>query len=132
MIQTKINNHVFTTKVANDPQSIQEGMMGKKFDETFDAMLFVVGSKNNPEPYNYDEVVQTNKHSFWMKNCIIPLDIIFIQDNKITKIHHDCPPCLTDDCENYSGNADIVIELQGGTCKKKGIKQGQTVYFAII
>ena len=129
MIQTRINNHIFYTKVANDPKSVEEGMMGKTFDETFNAMLFVVGS---PEPYNYG-LVQPKQQSFWMKNCIIPLDMIFIQNNKITTIHHDCLPCVkSGQCESYSGIADLVLEVQGGTCKRKGIKQGDTVNFVTI
>jgi uncharacterized membrane protein (UPF0127 family) len=37
------------------------------------------------------------EHSFWMKNCITSLDIIFIKNNKITKIHKECKPCKTED-----------------------------------
>jgi hypothetical protein len=64
-------------------------------------------------------------HCFWMKNCIIPLDIIFIKDNLITKIHHNCPPCETEDCEErYCGEGNLVLEIAGGDSNKNGIKEG--------
>jgi uncharacterized membrane protein (UPF0127 family) len=62
-----------------------------------------------------------------MKNCIIPLDIIFIDNDTITEIHSNCPPCKTKDCENYCGEGDMILELQGGTCKDLGIKIGDKI-----
>ena len=49
------------------------------------------------------------------------------KDDIITKIHHNCPPCKTKDCENYCGEGDMILEVQGGTCKKLGIKSGDTI-----
>ena len=65
-----------------------------------------------------------------MKNCIVALDIIFIQNDKITKIYHNCPPCKwNEECKLYKGNGNLVIEIPGGTCKKVNIKKGDTVSF---
>jgi hypothetical protein len=50
-----------------------------------------------------------------------------IEDDVITKIHHNCPPCKTKDCGNYCGEGDMILELQGGTCKELGIKSGDKV-----
>ena len=47
-----------------------------------------------------------------MKDCKIPLDIIFINGNKITKIHHNCPPCKSNDCPSYVGTGDSILELK--------------------
>ena len=82
----KVNKNYFKTKVLIDTKSQSIGMMGKKFDETFDSLLFLMGGK---------------RQCFWMKNCIIPLDIIMIYNNKITKIHHDCPPCVGESLLSY-------------------------------
>ena len=68
----KVNKNYFKTKALIDTKSQSIGMMGRKFDETFDSLLFLMGGK---------------RQCFWMKNCIIPLDIIMIYNNKITKIH---------------------------------------------
>ena len=88
--------------------------MGKTFDESFQALLFLMGGK---------------KQCFWMKNCIIPLDIIIIQNNKIQTIHHDCPPCEEDPCQTYCGHGNIVLELLGGTCYELGIEEGDDVEY---
>lgn len=109
-----INNNLFKVKCVMTKKDIQEGMMYKKFNNDFDGMLFLM--KNEP-------------HSFWMKNCVIPLDIIFISNNKVTTIHHNCPPCSTEDCEHYSGNGDMILEVLGGTCKKYDITEGDRLYF---
>jgi len=66
--------------------------------------------------------------NFWMKDCLIPLDIVFCQNNKIVKIFHDCQPCK-DNCPSYSYETDGVLEMKGGDCKKYGIKEGDTFTF---
>jgi len=109
-----INDNSFKVKIAKTPEQTQRGMMGKDFDDTFNGMLFLM-----------DE----GEHCFWMKNCIIPLDIIFIEDGIITSIHHNCRPCLTDDCKNYCGIGDTILEVRGKTCRKLGIKEGDEVLF---
>ena len=106
----RINDHKFKVKPVFTPKEIQKGMMNRKFDDSFDGMLFFMNDED--------------LHCFWMKNCIISLDIVFISDDEITKIHHSCPPCNSDDCKNYCGYGDKVLELPSGTCKKKGISVG--------
>jgi uncharacterized membrane protein (UPF0127 family) len=115
-INTHINQYVFKTKVLSEPNDIMLGMMGKKFTKAFDALLFVMN-----QPIS----------SFWMKNCIVPLDVIFIENDKITKIHHNCPPCKSKDgeCKTYKGKGNLVIEMPGGTCKHLNIKKGDNVLF---
>lgn len=113
-INTHINQYVFKTKVLTNANDIMLGMMGNKFTKEFDALMFVM---NQPTS------------SFWMKNCIVPLDIIFIEKNKITKIHSNCPPCKlkTGLCKTYKGKGHVVIEMPGGTCNHLNIKKGDTV-----
>lgn len=107
-----INNNIFNVKCLMTEKDISEGMMGKKFSDQFDGLLFFM----NQGP-----------HSFWMKNCIVPLDIIFIQDGIITKIHSNCPPCKEENCKSYKGNGDMILEVLGKTCEKYGIGVGDRV-----
>ena len=109
-MKIRINDSHFKVKLAVSEKERQMGMMKKRFDDTFNGMLFIQ---------------ENEEHCFWMKNCIIPLDIIFISDNTITKIHHNCPPCEDDICdEHYCGEGDLVLELMGGTCNELGINEG--------
>ena len=91
-----------------------EGMMGKTFDG-FDGMLFIM-----PE-----DTLQ----SFWMKNCIVSIDMVFISDNVIEDISPNCPPCKSDSCPTYKGKGGFVLELPGGTCRSKKIRIGDKVVF---
>jgi uncharacterized membrane protein (UPF0127 family) len=103
-------------EIMDTPEKQLTGMMGR--DELKGGMIF---------PYN-----QVSKKSFHMENCKIPLDIIFLDKEKISKIHHSCPPCKQSPCPQYSGLADNVIELEGGYCKKHGIKEGDEVNLNLI
>jgi uncharacterized membrane protein (UPF0127 family) len=106
-----INTNLYDVKCVITPKDIQNGMMGKDFDG-FDGMLFLMDDES---------------HNFWMKNCLVPLDIIFIKDGIISKIHHNCSPCKTPECEHYEGSGDMVLELPGNECKKYNIKEGDKV-----
>ena len=111
-MQVIINDNQFDVKCLLNQKDIQNGMMNKKFDG-FDGLLFMM------EPGN---------HSFWMRDCIVPLDIIFIKGRTITKIHSDCKPCNDNDCQTYNGNGDIVLELPGGTCDELNISIGDKIF----
>lgn len=115
-MKVKIGDNTFTVKVMDDYRKRAEGMMNKTFNEYFNGMLFLMTDHTN---------------CFWMKNCVIPLDIIYIDNQIISKIHHNCPPCIDEDCENYCGRGYFILEVEGGTCKNLGIKKGDSVKFLI-
>jgi len=113
-----INDNIVKVKVCSTFDSIKEGMMGKNFNHTFNGMLFLM-----PE---------STEQSFWMYNCIIPLDILMIDNNIITEIHSDCEPCHDiDNCDNYKGYGSLVLELPGGYCNTNDIKKGDKVSFSL-
>ncbi|MAZ76889.1 MAG: hypothetical protein CMH31_06280 [Micavibrio sp.] len=65
--------------------------------------------------------------SFWMKNTLIPLDLIFVKlDGTIHHIHENAIP--KDETPLPSqGNVGAVLEINGGLSKKLGIKPGDTI-----
>ena len=68
--------------------------------------------------------------AFWMKNCLIPLDMLFINDNnEIVDIIEYAVPCSEEDCPLYGGNTEYkyVLEVNGGQVSKKDIKIGDKV-----
>jgi uncharacterized membrane protein (UPF0127 family) len=45
------------------------------------------------------------------------LDIVFVLNGRISKIHRDCQPCSGEDCQRYHGPADHVFEFPSGACE---------------
>lgn len=65
--------------------------------------------------------------TFWMKNTLIPLDMIFFdEDWKIVSIQKNAQPCKADPCLLYpsEGPAKFVLEINAGLSDKLGIKEG--------
>lgn len=100
-MNVRINEKIFPAEVLTTPEETERGMMNR--DSLEGCMVFKMGKGH---------------HSFWMKNCLIPLDIVFVLNNRISKIHHNCPPAGRHDMNppRYSGLGDHVIEFPGGTC----------------
>lgn len=114
-----ISENRFKVKLCTTKKSISKGMMNKRFDENFNGMLFIM-----PE---------STEQSFWMYNCIIPLDIIIIDNGTISEIHSNCPPCYDKKkCEYYKGYGREILEVEGGTCEELGIKKGDHVSFSLL
>ena len=120
-VTAHISNLEFKTKVLKTPNETRLGMMGKRFNGAFDALLFVMNRTES---------------AFWMKNCIVPLDVVFINNGIITKIHHNCPPCTAtttaEECVTYPGIGNLVMELPGGECKRLRIRAGTRVSFTAL
>lgn len=104
----KIGENIF---VLEECKNFQEGLSKKEHLHENEGMLFMFPDKSN--------------RSFHMKDCIINLDILFLEDGIIKKIFHNCPPCLNQDCLKFEcDSCDSVIELAGGTCKNNNITEG--------
>jgi uncharacterized membrane protein (UPF0127 family) len=73
--------------------------------------------------------VPPQRVSFWMKNTLIPLDMVFLREGQVKAITANVPPCRTEPCPSYpSGVAiDQVIELRGGRAAELGLKVGDRV-----
>ena len=93
-----LDNKEIPLEIMTTPNAISTGMMGR--DSIEGGMLFI-----------FPDIAE---RSFWMKDCLISLDIVFIVNNKVTKVHRDCPPCNNNKCKSYYGIADKVLELHSG------------------
>lgn len=73
------------------------------------------------------------KPVFWMVDMKFPIDIIWIDDNKVVEITPDLPPVPNatqdDKIPRYSPTQtiDFVLELPAGDSKRKGIDIGDPV-----
>jgi hypothetical protein len=67
------------------------------------------------------------EQTFWMRNTLIPLDIIFADAaGRIVHIHHRAKP-QSDDKISSRFPAQIVLEIGGGVASRRGIKVGDTI-----
>lgn len=78
---------------------------------------------------------QNGDYPFWMKNTLIPLDMIWIDEQKrIVHIAHDVPPCKADPCPSYDPGAfsRYVLEVAAGVAARHGLAKGQTLRFEAL
>ena len=69
-------------------------------------------------------------HTFWMKNTVIPLDMIWIDEGlEIVHIERDVPPCTGDPCPSYGPSEPVlyVLEIGAGEAERYGLETGDRV-----
>ena len=106
--------------VANDEQERKEGLSGKSSLPEDEGLLFVFDQK---------DVFP----SFWMREMLIPIDIIWINDGKVTKIDKNLVPPEKNTQDSslklYYPNKpiDYVLEVNAGFADKNGVEIGTEV-----
>lgn len=104
-------------EVADDNSSRQSGLMFRKALPDNKGMLFVFEEESRP--------------SFWMKNMLFPLDIIWIsKDDLVVGLSKGVKPCAGA-CESISPQEKIkyAVEVGAGFVDKYKIGLGDRVYF---
>jgi uncharacterized protein len=109
------NNTKIQLEVAQTPEQQQMGLMYRKSLPDNRGMLFKFPSA---QPVK-----------FWMKNTLIPLDMVFMQNGVVKYIKISAPPCTSDPCPSYGPNTlvDTVIELRSGRATELGLKPGDSI-----
>lgn len=69
--------------------------------------------------------------TFWMKNTLIPLDIIWMNSQKEITGISEAMPCTSDPCKTYSpqGNAKYVLEVNAGFSQRNDLGAGSKLEF---
>lgn len=99
-------------EIARTPQQQETGLMFRKFMAADKAMLFVPPQTMAQGSY------------FWMKNTLIPLDIIFVGPNlRVVYIGHNAKP-LDESRVGTSQPVKTILEINGGLAAKWGLKVG--------
>ena len=108
----------FTVEFAETQEEQAKGLMFREELANDKGMLFIF-----PEP---------RETSFWMKNTLIPLDMIFIDaDHKISFIHHKAQP--HDETPVFShGHVIGVLEIPGGQANSQNIKIGDIIMSPLL
>mgnify|MGYP001559291341 FL=1 len=102
-------------ELADMPATIQRGLMYRRHLPPEQGMLFLMG----------EERVQ----SFWMKNTLIPLDMIFItRDLIVAGIVENTEP-LSKQSRRVDRPSSYVLEVNGGWCNRHGVRAGAKVRF---
>lgn len=71
-------------------------------------------------------------HPFWMKNTLVPLDIIWMdEDWRIVHIAESVPPCRADPCPSYGPlqRSLYILELAAGESAYLGLKPGDVLRY---
>jgi len=96
--------------------------------DTYDARMKGLMFREKLDGGMLFEFTDIDSHIFWMKNTLIPLDMIWrSEDGEILYIHKNAQPCKEDPCGTF-GSKDIkskfVLEVSGGFTDKHGWKVG--------
>ena len=118
---------VVTVELATTPDAQQRGLMFRKSLGEREGMLFVFATPDF--------------RPFWMQNCVIPLDIIWVDEaSTIVSMAESVPPCrmpgceppcASNDCPQYppreGTKAKYVVEVQAGFSKAHKAAVGQKI-----
>ena len=111
-IQSGTGTHKFTVEVARSQEEQAQGLMNRQSLAPDRGMIF---------PYDPPQQV-----AFWMKNTLIPLDMVFIRaDGTIARIATAQPQSL--DAVGAGEPIAAVLEIRGGRAAELGIRAGDKV-----
>lgn len=111
----QIGSKVYTVEVAQTAEEKMKGLMGRRSLPENRGMLFLF------EP--------PQAQGFWMKNTLIPLDIIFIAEDGRIESFHTMQPCVADPCPIYPSRGRIryALEVNAGEVRKHKFSVGDAV-----
>jgi uncharacterized membrane protein (UPF0127 family) len=117
-IVTASGPHKFTIELATTPAQMEQGLMFRQSLAPDAGMLF--------------DFATPSMATMWMKNTLIPLDMLFVDaTGHIVNIHERAVPRSLDTIA-AAAPVRAVIELNGGTAARLGIKPGDRVIYPIF
>lgn len=120
-----ISNKEIDVELAKTKEERIKGLSGRSSLEENEGMLFVFED-------------ETNASVFWMKDMLIPIDIIWINEGKIVRIDKNVAAPAKDtpdeDLKTYSAGkpVDFVLEVNAGFADSNSIKVGDNVIISGI
>ncbi len=127
MLTIELGGRMFELELALTDEARMQGLMFRDKIAENGGMIFIY-----PPVEPFPTVLY-----FWMKNCLVPIDVIFINPKgMITAIHEMQPPepdIPDDELTRYSSKlpAQFVIELRGGMAAELGLTAGSRVKLPI-
>jgi uncharacterized protein len=115
VVVTATGEHAVAVEVARTDAERAMGLMHRRSLTDDAGMLFVFA--------------ESDDHSFWMKNTLIPLDMIFIgEDGRVVGIVERAEP-LTLTQRSIGKPSRYVLEVNGGWSSQRGVRAGDVVRF---
>lgn len=112
-VETDAGEYAFNVEIADDPIERARGLMFREEMPADHGMLF--------------EYTDEAPRSFWMKNTVLPLDIIFIgADGKVVSIAQNTTPFSTEPIPS-EGPARFVLEVNAGVAERIGLEPGDRI-----
>lgn len=113
--QIMIVGKTLTVELAQTPLAWKRGLSGRELLEEDRGMLFIFP--------------KTDRHSFWMKDMKFPIDIIWIEEEKVIDIAPNLQPNLDNPSPSYLPRLPVkfVLEVKAGFSEKNGLKIGDEV-----
>jgi uncharacterized membrane protein (UPF0127 family) len=109
--QVCFKNYCFDVELALTPEEMSRGLMFRDHLDANQGMIFVFDKERD--------------YQFWMENTMIPLDIIWIDENReVVFISENAQPCKEYSCPviEPAKNAKYVLEINGGVSGNIGLK----------
>ena len=116
-----LGGHHFSVEIAATPAEQAHGLMDRTSMPADHGMLFVFP--------------QAQPLTFWMKDTLIPLDMLFFDEaHRLVTVRADVPPCQSDPCPTYASTAPAryVLELNAGTAAKLDLHKGDVITFSDV
>jgi uncharacterized protein len=117
-IESAGGSHKFSIQVATTPAQMEQGLMFRRSLAPDGGMIF--------------DFRTPSMATMWMKNTLIPLDMLFVDaQGRIVNIHERAVPGSLDTIA-AAAPVRAVVELNGGTAARLGIRPGDRVVFPIF
>ncbi len=115
IVTQTMERHEFSIEIATDPQQWAQGLMFRRSLAPDAGMLFLYK--------------RPRRISMWMKNTLIPLDMLFIdQRGRITQVEERTVPHSLKSITSKK-RVIAVLELMGGSADRLGIRPGDRVEY---
>lgn len=108
-VSMRIGSRTYTLEVAADEETRRHGLMGRAALPPDRGMIFVFP----------DEAMR----GFWMKNTLVPLDILFLDRGGRVVSTHTMRP-RSEETTMSGGPAQYAVELNEGQIAASGVKSG--------
>jgi hypothetical protein len=107
------SRHRVIAEIADTPARVARGLMFRREVPEGEGMIFVFPGRD--------------LHVFWMKNTLVPLDMIWLDDDgAVVHVEASVPPCRADPCPSYGPPrlSRYVLEVRAGTAAREGLALG--------